>query len=404
MKQHYLTLLFIVSATSLFGQTANFWTKKADFGGMKRERAIAFTIGNKAYVGTGVDTAEVVHRDLWEYDPLTDVWMQKADNPGQPRRNAVAFTIQGFGYIGTGINANSSTESGATKLKDFWRYDAALNTWTQVADYPGSGGNGVYFATGFAVDSKGYLCGGKMGPNYYSNQMWEYKPSLNQWTQLPNFPGGVRYQLSSFAIDFAGYVGLGTDQDMYRKDFWKFDVASNQWSQIANLPASERSSAMTFTLGQRGFVCMGTNGGDLGDLWEYNPFTNDWSSKAPYEGSERKGGVGFSINGKGYVGTGKGESGKKESMYEYTPSEVLEVNELTAQVELYPNPTVDKINLTYNAAAIQSFKIYSAMGREIISADQVSHIDVSDLPSGTYLLFAMDHQQNVVSNYKFIKQ
>ena len=44
----------------IFGQTENFWLKKNDFGGLKRERAISFSIGDYGYVGTGVDTGEVV--------------------------------------------------------------------------------------------------------------------------------------------------------------------------------------------------------------------------------------------------------------------------------------------------------------------------------------------------------
>jgi len=55
-------------------QTENYWTKKSDFAGLKRERAVAFSIGDYGYVGTGVDTAEIVHNDLWKYDPTLDTW------------------------------------------------------------------------------------------------------------------------------------------------------------------------------------------------------------------------------------------------------------------------------------------------------------------------------------------
>jgi hypothetical protein len=34
-------------------QTENYWTKKSDFAGLKRERAVAFSIGDYGYVGTG---------------------------------------------------------------------------------------------------------------------------------------------------------------------------------------------------------------------------------------------------------------------------------------------------------------------------------------------------------------
>lgn len=403
MQKKLLVIILIFTSQLVAAQTENFWVKKADFAGLKRERAIAFTIGQLAYVGTGVDTAEIVYRDLWSYDPVADVWAQLADNPGQPRRNAIAFSIGNYGYVGTGINANSVTETGATKLKDFWQYDPALNTWTQKADYPGGGGTGVYFATGFAVDSKGYICGGKMGPNWYSNHLWEYKPVLDQWTQLANFPGGVRYQHSSFVIDYNAFVGLGTDQDMYRKDFWKFDVSTNQWSAIADLPASERAASMTFTLGQRGYVCMGTNGGYLEDLWEYNPFANSWSSRATYDGAERKGGVGFSINGKGYVGLGKGYSGKKQSLYEYTPPAILDLAEQELKLLVYPNPVISELHIQVDNAELREIRIYSLSGREVKRTPYQDKIDLRDLQGGYYLIHAIGQNDQVLASKPFIK-
>ena len=56
-----------------------------------------------------------------------DTWTQKADFGGTGRRYAVGFSIGSKGYIGTGV-ASSLT-------KDFWEYDQAANTWTQKADF-----------------------------------------------------------------------------------------------------------------------------------------------------------------------------------------------------------------------------------------------------------------------------
>ena len=63
-------------------QNANSWVMKNDFIGFKREQAFAFSIGNKGYVGTGVDTSETVMNDFWEYDPEFDSWTQRANVPG----------------------------------------------------------------------------------------------------------------------------------------------------------------------------------------------------------------------------------------------------------------------------------------------------------------------------------
>ncbi|MEY3237487.1 MAG: hypothetical protein RI883_1588 [Bacteroidota bacterium] len=397
-------LIFILPICSV-GQAPNSWLKKNDFGGLKRERAVAFSIGDFGYVGTGVDTVEVVHNDFWKYDAVLDTWTQIANLPGLARRDAVAFAIGGKGYVGTGIDNDESALG--IKLNDFWEYDPSSNSWLQVANYPGGGGAGMYFATAFAVDSKGYVCGGKSGPSFYSSEMWEYKPSINQWTQRASFPGGARYQLASFSIGYYGYVGLGANEDIYKKDFWKYNAGTNQWIQITDLPASERGACCTFTIGERGFVCMGSDGGILDDLWEFNPNTNDWTSKAPYGGSERKNAVAFVINDKAYVGTGKGYSGKKAGMEEYIPSLILGMNELSnINFTVYPNPSQNSFHIVSLSENIDSYSIYSTSGKLIKEVtnqfNTILKIDHSEIEAGIYFLKAKDKTKSVLNTQQII--
>jgi N-acetylneuraminic acid mutarotase len=403
MKLLYIIILLI--PVTLSAQTQNFWTKKADFGGLKRERAVSFSIDSYGYVGTGVDTAEQVLKDLWQYDPLTDSWMQKADLPGSQRRDAVGFALNGKGYIGLGIDNDESFNG--MKLNDLWQYDPSTNTWLQRANFPGGTGTGIYFATAFELDNKGFICGGKVGPNQYSNQLWEYKPSLDQWTQRANFPGGYRYQLSSFSVGIYGYVGLGANQDIYKKDFWKYNAGSNTWEQIADLPASERGSACTFSIGNRGYVCLGSDGGFLDDLWEYNPSSDYWAIRAPYGGSERKNAIAFVVNGKAYVGTGKGYSGKKSSMHEYTPMSFVGNEELSTDIfHVYPNPAIETIQISWSSEEIKEIVLYNISGRLVrqipVNWEQHISLDREELPSGHYMIRALNQSQQVTANYPII--
>lgn len=404
MHLRYLIFSIVLLPFLTQGQTQNFWTKKADFPGFKRERAVGFSIGDYGYIGTGVDTAENVLKDFWQYDPSIDTWTQKADVPGPGRRDAVGFAVGGKGYIGTGID-NDESFSGV-KLSDFYEYEPLSNTWLAKANFPGNGGLGIYFATAFTIDSKGYICCGKEGPNNYSDQLWEYKPSINQWTQRASFPGGVRYQLSSFSIGYFGYVGLGANQDVFKKDFWRYNPGTNSWSAIADLPASERGSASTFTIGERGFVCLGTDGGLLDDLWEYNPDTDQWVSRAPYGGTERKNAFSFTIGNKAYVGTGKGYSGKKGSVQEYTPMDVLSLDQLDVEVAMYPNPTSDFINLKWKNNSIKNFSILSVDGRivETYNCENQNEltINLQDFVTGTYILTSFSGSNDPMSSQKLI--
>lgn len=408
MRNLLFSFMILFLSTFVFGQaTANFWTKKNDFAGGKRERAVGFSIGEYGYVGTGVDTAEHVLNDFWRYDPVMDAWQQMANLPGVPRRDAIGFSLGNKGYVGTGIDSEFSHLG--SKMKDFYEYNPSTNSWTQKADFPGAGGVGIYFATCFTVDSKGYVCCGKIGPNSYSNQLWEYKPSTDQWTSRASFPGGVRYRASAFSIGSHGYVGLGADQDVFRRDFYKYSPGTNQWSQIADLPGSERASSVTFTIEDRGFVCMGTDGGILDDLWEYDPVSNHWAIRAFYGGSSRKSAVGFAINGKGYVGIGKGYSGKKQGFEEYTPRNFASLDELSdVNVKIYPNPTADKLFCYSESQAVSEFVLITTSGQIVRKAKSAIYantlIPVDDLAKGIYLLSSVHADGTILSTQKVIIQ
>lgn len=384
-----LALTGILCVQLAFGQVPNSWVKKNDFGGLKRERAVAFTANGYGFIGTGIDTAEVVRKDFWRYDDVTDSWSQVADLPGSERRNAVAFSINDYGYVATGMNTATSTDVGATKLTDMWRYDATLNQWTQMSPYP----FGVYFSAAFTVDGKGYVVGGKLGPNNYTSLMYSYDPTTDQWSAAASFAGGIRYQLSALSIDGKGYAGLGTDQDLYRNDWWEYKPSTNSWAQRADLPASERSGAATFTIGSRGFVCMGTNGGVLDDLWEYNPYSNSWSSRAPYGGSPRKNAAAFVLGSRAYVGTGKGISGKKQSMQEYHPMSSLGVDDNDIVVRAYPNPATDLINVELNAS-FDELALIDMNGQQVRIV-RASTMHVSDIAPGRYFLSVRDNTQEI---------
>ncbi|GAB4143064.1 MAG: hypothetical protein Fur0041_18190 [Bacteroidia bacterium] len=406
MKQLITVMLLLLSAIT-FAQTENYWVKKSDFAGLKRERAVAFSVNGKGYVGTGVDTAERCHKDLWEYDPFTDTWMQKANLPGSVRRNAVGFTIGDKGYVGLGID--TSDASLGNILKDFWQYNPMTNTWVQKADYPGAGGNGVYFATAFSVDNKGYVCGGKKGPSDYTNELWEYKPLTNSWTLRSNFPGGVRYQLISFVINDKAYIGLGTDYNIYRKDIWRYNPGNNTWQQLSNFPGGERGSACAFTLAERGYVCLGTDGGLKDDLWEFDPYQETWTPRANYGGSNRSSAVAFVVGYRAYVGTGDGYTGKKASMHEYVPVSVIGEAEYAAHqaLQVFPNPANDHVMITVkNPSSKMSAALFTLEGKQVMqeqfSQQNTFTIYRNALESGVYVLMIRDAHNNIIATEKVI--
>lgn len=398
-------LLFCMSSAFLpwvYGQE-NQWLKIGDFLGGKRERGVAFSIGNDGFVGTGTDTSEIVHKDFWKFDGITETWTQVADIPGPARRDAVAFSINGKGYVGTGMSDHVSANG--VPLSDFWSYSPLLNQWDSIAPYPGNQFGGVYFSTGFNVRDKGYVCGGKCGNSSYSNELWEYKPSTDTWVARAPFPTGIRYMLNSFSIGDFGYVGLGATQDVYKRDFYRFNPANNTWLAIPDLPGNVRGSATTFVLQDKGYVCGGYDGGLLDDLWEYDPIESTWTIKAYFGGSERRNAIAFSIdNTYAIVGLGKGYSGKKESLYKYFPTQYLGLD--TYQIgdfKIYPNPGKRNLQLLGPIANLAYLECLSLDGSLVFSSNNGNIFEqIQLLNNGVYFVRFYGQSGRLINTEKLI--
>lgn len=401
----FTILLFL--SVSISAQ--NIWNKRASVGGSKRERGISFSIATRGYIGLGQDTLNLMLNDLWEYDQGTNSWTQKANFPGAARRDAAAFSIGTKGYVGTGMD-NADAFMGFA-LSDFWEYNPATNLWTSKAAYPGNFGSGAYYVTGFSVSSKGYFCCGKLGASFYSNELWEYTPSLNSWIQKTNFPGGIRYGGVAFTIGTDAYFGTGTDENVLTNDFYKYTPSSDTWSPIYNFPGTGRFSCSAFTISSKGYVVFGSDGGYKDELWQYDPLINYWFPKAAIPGGERRSACSFSIGGKGYAGTGKGPTGTRKDFWEYSPSIPLGIDEHAQDVfsAVYPNPIIDIVTIKISEQLINNDKnlfydLITLQGK-IIQSEKITNstftINRTNFSSGIYFI-SIRSSENRIATQKII--
>lgn len=415
LRTHTLLILcFQFSIFNCLAQAPNSWTQKANFPGVPRIGSVAFTIGTKAYVGTGQDSSGNLLHDFWEYDFLTNAWSPLANFAGSARRGAVGFSIGNKGYIGTGYDSTGN-------VKDFWEYDPSSNSWVQKNNIGGNvNTNARKDATAFAIGSKGYVIAGYDGTIYYNKECWQYDGDTT-WIKkvdLGNTGSSVsmgRRWASSFAFDTTAYVGCGFNYSQdWKKDFWRYNVNTNSWTQVADFGGTARSSAVAFSMNGKGFIGTGNDSYYRNDFWEYNPASNTWIQVADYAGGAITGGIGFSLDGIGFAGLGRDSIGFRNDLWAYTPDSTIGINELSMQhfdVTVFPNPVNKYVVCSWHlpVGSKVGLTIRDVTGKKMFS-DQLktsnlkcqTKIEVSNFPCGLYFLELLSGKERVVK--KFVKE
>jgi hypothetical protein len=248
------------------------------------------------------------------------IWTPKADIP-LARADAFSFSIGNKAYIGGGVYV-SHVGLPLTYLSDFWEYDASLNTWTQIANFGGGVRSG---GVGFSIGNKGYVGLGCDNNNNKFEDIWEYDPVTNIWTRKADYGGGKTEFPVGFSIGNKGYVGTGSDSNSsYTNSFWEYNPATNIWTQKSNLSGNGRWCAVGFSISNKGYIGTGldeSTGLPLNDFWEYDTTLNSWTQKANFGGLSRWLASSFSINNKGYIGIGIDISvNYLNDFWEYDPS------------------------------------------------------------------------------------
>ena len=158
------------------------WTQKASLTGSKRTEAVVFVYNNLAYVVSGFNNGSYLN-DFWVYNPATNAWTEKRkindvdeDNDDYDddyddnirRGNAVAFVMGNKAYLSCG------TRSGV--LGTTWEYDIDNDIWQQKTGFEGTAREG---AIGFTVNGKGFIVTGT-NSSYRFDDLWEFFPGAEQ--------------------------------------------------------------------------------------------------------------------------------------------------------------------------------------------------------------------------------
>ncbi len=262
------------------GNWINLYT---DMPGTPRGGAVCFQIGQKAYIGTGANTANTEEnerfRDFYMVTPdgnggikYTGKWQNSGTTissmpDNAPARNgAVAFVLNGKGYVGLGY-------TGSRYLNDFWEFDPEGTPSTEQYNLSE---DDDFFKNGYGSYAS-YV-------STYSKMTSEAKAKLDagtptgRWKRILDYPGDTcRYAVAFVLKNTDGkeyaYVGTGEDgESNYLSDFFRFD--GENWERVSNCKRT-RAQASTFVMEIDGveyaYLVGGVNSGAVVSLERFNP-------------------------------------------------------------------------------------------------------------------------------------
>lgn len=245
------------------------WKQVAAFPGIPRVNAVAATVDDEAYVGLGYNSdlgiynADAILRDFWKYNPKIDAWTRLADFPASSTNKCIAFTFGQKIYVGFGF-------SGDKFERDIWQYNPESDTWTELpknTSIPSrSGGvacagfDYAYFGTGFNTHTL--------------SDWWQFNSRTYDWKRLKNIPETGRTMAVAFSLEDRIFVGTGRffqgtlTGGHLKEDLLEYDVQKNVWYHRGEMPNGGRENAVSFVVGGKAYIGLGENdSGTLDDLW-----------------------------------------------------------------------------------------------------------------------------------------
>ncbi len=252
------------------------WIKvDADFPGVARTDAVGFAAEGKIYVGTGFnnDTDSYSDRldDFWEFDPSTEVWTQKASFPGGAVQMAVAFSLNDKGYVGTGYSGQIE--------KDFYKYDPETDTWSAISGFGAKRSEAV----AFVIDGEAYVCTGTQNGDF-PYDFAKFNPESESWTTLNDIADTnddesyddeyniARSNAVAFAVGGKGYVCTG-GRNSGGSTVWEYTPAIDRWEEKTEFEGYSREGAIAFVVNGKGCVGLGSSATSLyfDDFYSFEP-------------------------------------------------------------------------------------------------------------------------------------
>jgi N-acetylneuraminic acid mutarotase len=289
---------------------ANTWLVRADLPSTERFGPAVATVKNAAgqsvvYVIGGRTSGGL--SKVQAYNTATNTWTYRASLP------VPIAGSNGAGVIGGKIYISGGYADAHSVYPSLYVYDPAANKWSQKADMPSSGADGV---TG-VINSKLYVLTDCEDPERCVGgttrfTLYRYDPLTDRWTTLraTRADGSLVYHPLGMGGGIGGkfyVVGRQAGEPGQPTNLDVYDPATDQWTSRAPLPRSRWGGAGV-ALGGKLYVIGGTTSGDDG-TWRavrttsvYDPATNTWTNKTPMPNARSGiGGSPVTVNGQGRI-------------------------------------------------------------------------------------------------------
>src|SRR5690606_19299018 len=81
----------------------------------------------------------------------------------------------------------------------------------------------------------------------YCQELYEYNPQTDSWTELSDFPQGRRNYVKMHLINGKLVAFGGEDSsNTFLNELWRYDLQSNSWEELNSLPEVGRRGGMSF--------------------------------------------------------------------------------------------------------------------------------------------------------------
>ena len=225
-------------------------------------------------------------RDFYRYDVATDSWEQLPDIPAEldNRSGITAHALGGRIY--------ATADYGSSNDFPFSVYDIAEGTWGFTSTHPGA-----TFTALTVLDGKLWMYGGDTDASFRSPFLWVYDPAADTWTQRASNPvAGHRYHAMA-ALGGHLYVAGGDSANTIPHNFtprvFRYDPQADEWAQLNDLPTGRRMHAL-FNMGGKLYIAGGivSGGTVLQEVLEYDPAEDSWTPVDPMPGPRQRFGFG----------------------------------------------------------------------------------------------------------------